>query len=221
MKVALALLWKDLLCEWRSRDRFVAMIVFSILVVVVFQFAWPAISPEQTAALAPGVLWVIYLFAALIGLGRTFTLELENDALTALALAPGTRGFIFAGKAAATFLVIGAVQALTACIFALFFRLDWLPHAGGLAIVVALADLAICSVGTLFSAMSVRSRFREVILPVLLIPSLIPVLASAVHATAAALRGDSITLAVVQPLIVLSAIYAILGFLLFDAVLDD
>ena len=221
MKVALALLWKDLLCEWRSRDRLVAMFVFSILVVVVFQFAWPTVPREQTEALAPGVLWVIYLFAALIGLGRTFTLELENDAMTALALAPGTRGFIFAGKAAATFVVIGAVQALTAFIFALFFRLDWLPHAGGLAIVVALADLAICSVGTLFSAMSVRSRFREVILPVLLIPSLIPVLATAVHATVATLAGERLTLAVLQPLIVLSAIYAILGFLLFDAVLDD
>ena len=221
MKVALALLWKDLLCEWRSRDRLVAMFVFSILVVVVFQFAWPAVPREQTDALAPGVLWVIYLFAALIGLGRTFTLELENDAMTALALAPGTRGFIFAGKAAATFVVIGAVQALTAFIFALFFRLDWLPHAGGLAIVVALADLAICSVGTLFSAMSVRSRFREVILPVLLIPSLIPVLATAVHATAATLAGEPLTLAALQPLIVLSSIYAILGFLLFDAVLDD
>ena len=208
MKVALALLWKDLLCEWRSRDRLVAMFVFSILVVVVFQFAWPAVPREQTEALAPGVLWVIYLFAALIGLGRTFTLELENDAMTALALAPGTRGFIFAGKAAATFVVIGAVQALTAFIFALFFRLDWLPHAGGLAIVVALADLAICSVGTLFSAMSVRSRFREVILPVLLIPSLIPVLASAVHATTETLAGEPLTLAALQPLIVLSAIYA-------------
>jgi len=221
MNVALALVWKDLLSEWRSRDRIVAMVVFSILVVVVFQFAWPEAPREQTEALAPGVLWVIYLFAALIGLGRTFTLELENDALTALALAPGTRGWIFVGKAVATFVLIAAVQAMTACVFALFFRLDWLPHAGALALVVALADLAICSVGTLFSAMAVRSRFREVLLPVLLIPSLIPVLASAVHATTATLAGDSLELASVQPLVVMAGIYAILGFLLFDAVLDE
>lgn len=221
MNVALALLWKDLLCEWRSRDRLVAMIVFSILVVVVFQFAWPAAPKEQTEALAPGVLWVIYLFAALLGLGRTFTLELENDALTALALAPGTRGFIFLGKAAASFVLIGAVQAMTAFVFALFFRLDWLGGAGGLALVVALADVAIVSVGTLFSAMSARSRFREVLLPVLLIPSLIPVLASAVRATAATLGGEALTLAALQPLVVIAGIYAILGFLLFDPVLDE
>ena len=221
MNVALALLWKDLLCEWRSRDRLVAMVVFSILVVVVFQFAWPTAPREQTEALAPGVLWVIYLFAALLGLGRTFTLELENDALTGLALAPGTRGFLFVGKAAASFVLIAAVQALTAFVFALFFRLDWLPQAGALALIVALADVAICSVGTLFSAMSVRSRFREVILPVLLIPTLIPVLASAVHATSGVLGGTALSIGMVQPLIVMAGIYGVLGFLLFDFVLDD
>lgn len=221
MNVALALLWKDLLCEWRSRDRVIAMIVFSILVVVVFQFAWPDRSRDETLALAPGVLWVIYLFAALLGIGRTFTAELENDAMTALALAPGTRGWIFAGKAAASFVLIGGVQALTAGVFALFFRVDLAPAIGALALVVGLADVAICSVGTLFSAMSVRSRFREVLLPVLLIPSLIPVLAAAVQATAAAIGGERLTLAAVQPLIVIAGIYAVLGFLLFDPVLDD
>lgn len=221
MNVALALLWKDLLCEWRSRDRLVAMMVFSILVVVVFQFAWPSLPREQVATFAPGVLWVIYLFAALLGLGRTFTLELENDALTALALAPGTRGWIFLGKAAASFVLIGAVQALTALIFVLFFRLDWRSAALPLALVVLLADLAIVSVGTLFSAMSARSRFREVLLPILLIPTLIPVLAAAVQATTATLTGPGLTLPLAQPLVVMAGIYAILGFLLFDPVLDE
>ena len=141
--------------------------------------------------------------------------------MTALALAPGTRGWIFAGKAAATFVLIGAVQALTAFVFALFFRLDWLPQVGALFLIVALADLAICSVGTLFSAMSVRSRFREVILPVLLIPSLIPVLAAAVHATSAVLGGAALSVAALQPLIVMAGIYGVLGFLLFDYVLDE
>lgn len=221
MNVALALLWKDLLCEWRSRDRVVAMIVFSILVVVVFQFAWSDVPREQTQVLAPGVLWVIYLFAALLGIGRTFTAELENDAMTALALAPGTRGWIFVGKAAANLVLIGAVQALTACVFAIFFRLDWAGHAFALALVVGLADVAICSVGTLFSALSVRSRFREVLLPVLLIPSLIPVLASAVRATTTILAGEALALSAVQPLIVMAGIYGVLAFLLFDPALDD
>ncbi|MGY8737889.1 MAG: heme exporter protein CcmB, partial [bacterium] len=99
MNVAWALLWKDLATEWRSRDRIVAMTVFSFLIIVVFQFAWPNMEPEQIAQLAPGILWVTYVFAAVIGLGRTFSTELENDAMTALALAPGNRGWIFLGKA--------------------------------------------------------------------------------------------------------------------------
>lgn len=221
MNVALALLWKDLVTEWRSRDRVIAMIVFSFLVVVVFQFSWPPMEPREMVRFAPGILWVTYLFAAMIGLGRTFALELENDAMTALALAPGTRGWIFLGKAGATWVLISAVQAMTALVFALFFRVDLMTGALALAAICALANVAICSAGTLLSAMSVRSRFRDVLLPVLLIPTLIPVLAAAVHATGESLGGDWPELATFQPLIVISGIYLILSFLLFDFILDD
>lgn len=221
MNVALALLWKDLVSEWRSRDRLVAMTVFSLLVVVVFQFAWPPMEPEETARLAPGVLWVTFVFAAVIGLGRTFATELENDALTALALAPGTRGWIFLGKAAATWVLIGVVQALTAFVFGLFFRVDLLTGALGTAAVAALANVAICSVGTLLSAMSVRSRFRDVLLPVLLIPTLIPVLAAAAHGTTATLAGGPPPFSALQPLVVIGGVYLVISFLLFDYVLDE
>jgi heme exporter protein B len=221
MNVARALLWKDLVTEWRSRDRIVAMAVFSFLVVVVFQFAWPPMAPAEMVRFAPGVLWVTYLFSAVIGLGRTFALELENDAMTALALAPGTRGWIFLGKAGATLILVTIVQAMTACVFALFFRVDLLTGALGLAAIVCLANLGICSVGTLLSAMSMRSRFRDVLLPVLLIPTLIPVLASAVHATQLCLDGSLPSLDTLRPLIVIDGVYMILSFLLFDYVLDE
>ncbi len=131
MNVAWTLLCKDLAAEWRSRDRQVAMVVFSILVIVVFLFAWPPMAPSETVRFAPGILWVTYVFAAVIGIGRTFVMELENDALTALALAPGTRGWIFLGKAGATWVLISVVQALTAFVFAIFFHLDlWTGAAG-------------------------------------------------------------------------------------------
>lgn len=221
MNVAWALLWKDLVTEWRSRDRLVAMVVFSFLVVVVFQFAWPPMEPREMVRFAPGVLWVTYLFAAVIGLGRTFALELENDAMTALALAPGTRGWIFLGKAGATWILVTIVQAMTAFVFSLFFRVDLLTGVAAFACIVCLANLGICSAGTLLSAMSVRSRFRDVLLPVLLIPTLIPVLTAAVQATAASLGGEWPGLEVFQPLIVIDGIYLILCFLLFDYVLDE
>ena len=221
MNVAWALLWKDLATEWRSRDRIVAMTVFSFLIIVVFQFAWPNMEPEQIAQLVPGILWVTYVFAAVIGLGRTFSTELENDAMTALALAPGNRGWIFLGKATATWVLITAVQAMAGLVFALFFRVDLTIGLSGTAAIVALANVAICSVGTLLSAMSVRSRFREVLLPVLLIPTLIPVLAAAVTGTTATVAGEALALTTLQPLIVIGGIYFILCFLLFDFVLDE
>ena len=221
MNVALSLLWKDLVTEWRSRDRIVAMTVFSFLIVIVFQFAFPEMEQQELARLAPGLLWVTYVFAAVIGLGRTFATELENEAMTALALAPGTRGWIFLGKATATWLLITLVQILTALVFALFFRVDLSVGLGGSLAIVALANVAICGIGTLLSAMSVRSRFREVLLPVLLIPTLIPVLAAAVRGTTRSLAGESVGLGLLQPLIVIGGIYLVLSFLLFDYVLDE
>ena len=221
MNVALTLLWKDLVTEWRSRDRIVAMTVFSFLIVIVFQFAFPDMEQEELTRLTPGLLWVTYVFAAVIGLGRTFATELENEAMTALALAPGTRGWIFLGKATATWLLITLVQVLTALVFALFFRVDLSVGLGGSLAIVAFANVAICSIGTLLSAMSVRSRFREVLLPVLLIPTLIPVLAAAVRGTASSLAGESVGLGLLQPLIVIGGIYLVLSFLLFDYVLDE
>jgi heme exporter protein B len=221
MNVAWTLLWKDLATEWRSRDRIVAMIVFSFLVVVVFQFAWPPMDATEMVRFAPGVLWVTYVFAAVIGLGRTFALELENDAMTALALAPGTRGWIFLGKASATWILITVVQAMTALVFALFFRVDLWTGAAGSALIVALANISICSVGTLLSAMSVRSRFRDVLLPVLLIPTLIPVLTAAVQGSAATFSGEAPPFEALQLLIVIGGVYSILCFLLFDFVLDE
>lgn len=221
MSVAWALLRKDLATELRSRDRLVAMLVFSLLVIVVFQFAWPPMESKEMLRFAPGVLWVTYVFAAVIGLGRTFAMELENDAMTALALAPGTRGWIFLGKAGATWVLITTVQAMTALVFSLFFRVDlWLGF-GGSALIVALANVSICSVGTLLSAMSVRSRFRDVLLPILLLPTLIPVLTAAVRGSAATFAGEAVPFDAMQLLIVIGGVYLILCFLLFEYVLDE
>ena len=212
MNIALAIFWKDLLGEWRSRDRVMAMLLFSLLVVVVFHFALPSGTRVSIEENAPGLLWVAYIFAAIIGLNRSFALELENDALSGLALAPGERGWIFLGKASANFVLIGLVQAITGLIFALAFDLDLLPLVGKLAGVVALGNLGICSAGTLFSAMSVRTRFREVLLPILLLPALFPILAGAVEGTRSIIQQGSLPFEAVQLLIVIDGISPQIGF---------
>jgi heme exporter protein B len=221
LRVLLAVLWKDLVTEWRSRDRLVAMLLFSALVVVVFHFALPQGTGRDIQSNAPGLLWVAYVFAALIGLNRAFAIELENDALAGLALAPVDRGWVFVGKAIANFVLIGVVQVLTAAAFALVFDLDLTRGAWGLAAVAALGTLGISSVGTLFSAMAARTRFREVLLPILLLPALFPVLAGAVQGSAEALRDGAPSFESVQLLLVIDGIYWVLSFLGFEYVLDE
>jgi heme exporter protein B len=217
----LAVLWKDLAIEWRSRDRFAAMLVFSLLVVLVLYFAAP---PSLDAALngyVPGLLWVAYVFAGVLGMNRAFAAELENEALSALALAPVDRGFLFVGKAAASFVILAAVQALTALFFALAFSLDLWPVAPQLAAVAALGGLGIACAGTLLAAISVRTRYREVMLPLLLLPLLVPVLLGAVRATTQLLATGSLPWPPVQLLVVADAVYAIVSFLCFEYVLDE
>ena len=221
MRVWGAILWKDLITEWRRRDRVLAMVVFSMLVVVVFHFALPSGATAQSAQSLPGLLWVSYVFAAILGLNRAFALELENDAISGLALAPADRGWIFMGKATANFLLLGLVQAWTALVFALVFSVDLLPVAGGLAGVICLGSLGISTVGTLFSAMAVRTRFREVLLPILLLPALFPVLAGAVRGTVEVLETGVLSFEAWQLLLVVDGIYLIVSFLSFEYVLDE
>ena len=221
MNGSLAIFWKDLLIEWRSRDRVVAMILFSLLVVVIFHFALPGGASAQTRANAPGLLWVAYVFASLFGLGRAFSLELENDAFSGLALAPADRGWVFLGKAAANLVILGVVQAVTALAFALVFGLELVEVAAPLAVIVLLGSLGLCSIGTLFAAVAVRTRFREVMLPLLLLPLLIPLLSGAVRATSQLLATGTLPWEPVQLLLVTDATYLIISFVAFDYVLDE
>jgi heme exporter protein B len=217
----LAVLWKDLLTEWRSRERVVAMLLLSLLMVVVFHFSLPGGATTETRSHAPGLLWVAYCFAALLGLGRSFALELDNDAIASLARAPCDRGWVLLGKALANFAILAFVQAATACAFALVFELDLTPFALELAGAVALGSLGLCSVGTFFAAISVRTRLREVMLPMLALPFYIPVLAAAARSTTALFETGALPFEPIQFLIVTDASYLIASFVLADFILDE
>lgn len=221
MNVMLAVLWKDLLSEWRSRDRIVAMLLFSLLVVVIFHFALPPGSPAQARTLAPGLLWIATLFAALLGLNRAFALELENDALSGLALAPVDRGWIFLGKAVANFVLIVAVQIVTAGAFGLAFGLPVQEHPAALLLLMVLGALGLSAAGTLFGAVAVRTRFRELVLPLLLLPLLVPVMAAAVRATAVLFQSGELAPAPLRLLLVADAVFWIASYVLFEFVLDE
>jgi heme exporter protein B len=217
----LAVLWKDLTSEWRGRDRVAAMLVFALLVVLVFEFALPGAAAEPRRALAPGLLWIAWTFAALLGLGRAFALELENEALAGLALVPVDRGWIFLGKAAASAALLAAVQLVSAIAFAAVADLDLAPVAAPLAGIAALGGAGICSIGTLFAAVAVRTTYRELLLPLLLLPLLLPILVAAVRATGGLLAGEGAPDGALRLLLVADAVYLVLSFVVFEYVLDE
>jgi len=219
VNVFLAVFWKDMLTEWRNRDRLVAMGVFALLVVIVLYFA---AAPEVgSEARAPGLIWVAYVFASVLGLNRAFALELENEALSGLALAPADRGWIFLGKAAASLLLLLIIQAGAALVFALAFDVAIVPVALPFAAVAFLGALGLCSVGTLFAAIAVRTTFREVMLPLLLLPLTVPVILGSVRATNALLLDEALPWPAIRLLLVTDAVFLIVSFISFEYVLDD
>ncbi len=218
MNVFAAVLWKDLLTEWRSRDRIVAMLMFSLLMVIAFHFSLPGGATAETRHNAPGLLWVAYVFSAMLGLSRSFAIELDNDAISGLAMAPADRGWLFMGKVAANMLILGFVQLVTAFVFAIVFEISLAPALIG---IVVLGSLGLCSVGTFFAAVSIRTRLREVMLPLLVLPFYVPVLSAASRATTSLIETGEVPFEPIQFLLVVDASYLIISFLLSDFVLDE
>jgi heme exporter protein B len=188
LRAAWTVLAKDLRLEWRARTAFLSTLVFTVLVLMVFTFGR---DPTAVAArdLAPSILWVTFTFAAMLALNRAFQLELENQALDGLLLAPVDRAAIYLGKLGANLAFVAVVEAIAVPLFALFFNVPVLPVLAPLALVTALATIGFVAVGTLFSAMVIRTRFAELLLPVLLLPFMIPPLIWAVLTTAKLFAG--------------------------------
>jgi heme exporter protein B len=188
LRLVFAIAAKDIRAELRSRTALLSSVVFAALVLVIFNFAR---DPTAVAAvdLAPSILWVTFALAAMVALNRAFTIERENDALDGLLLAPVPRGSVFLGKLLANLAFVGAVEAVTLPLFVLFFNVS-LGHAlPGLVGLTLLATIGFVAVGTIFSAMAVRTRFAELMLPVLLLPFMVPPLIGAVQVTARLLAG--------------------------------
>jgi len=179
---------KDLAIEFRTRSAFFSALVFALLAVVIFFFAWDA-TAVSSLDLAPGVLWVIFTFSGLLGLNRSFSLEQADRAVDALLAAPVEREAIFLGKAFANLVFVLAVQAFAIPAVALFYNVPlggvW-PALAGIAV---LAAVGLVCVGTLFSAMAVNTRLAELLLPMLALPFFVPIVMPAAQVTARLLAG--------------------------------
>jgi heme exporter protein B len=215
-----AIFWKDLLNELRTKEIIVSLLVFVLLVVVIFNFAFDT-GIDQTDTIASGILWVALTFGGVIGLNRTFAVEKENSRLDGLMLCPVDRAVIYWGKLAGIFTFMLVIAVVITPIFLALFNLPiFLPR---LALIIILALLGFSAVGTLFSALAVNTRSRDIMLPVLFLPVVVPVIVSAVKATGPVLAGmpwGEIS-TWLQILVAFDIIYLVVATLVFEFVVEE
>jgi len=222
IRFALAIAAKDIRAELRSKTALLSALVFAALVLVVFNFAR---DPTVLAAsdLAPSVLWVTFALAAIVALNRAFNIERENAALDGLLLAPVSREALFVGKMLANLAFVGTVELVTLPLFTLFFNVNLGRALPGILGVTALATIGFVAVGTIFSAMAVRTRFAELMLPVLLLPFMVPPLIGAVQVTSRLLAARPLSemWGWLRLLALYDIVFVTLCVLTFSAVVDE
>jgi heme exporter protein B len=215
-----AIIAKELAVEWRTRETLSAMLVFALLVLVVFNFAFD-LQGLDMRVVGAGVLWVAFTFSGILGLGRSFAAERDKGSLEGMLLAPVDRGAIFLGKACANLVFILVMELVTLPLFVVLFNvsLSWFP----LAAYILLGTIGFAAIGTLLSAIAASTRMREVMLPVLLFPVLVPLLVASVKIT----QGSMQDLAPaeyqgwVNLLIAYDVIFIVLAFLTFAFVVEE
>jgi heme exporter protein B len=213
---------KDLAIEFRTRSAFFSAAVFSLLAIVVFFFAW---DPTAVASidLAPGVLWVIFIFSGLLGLNRSFGVELQDRALDALLMAPISRESIFAGKALANLVFVAGIQLLSIPAVFLVYNLTLGPE---LLVVLGLALLAaigLVAVGTLFSAMVSNTRLAELLLPMLALPFFVPIVLAAAQTSSKVITGRPVSesMAWLQMLVAFDIVFVFACTVAFPYTLEE
>lgn len=220
-RVIRLIVWKDGLSELRSRENISSMFFFALLTLFIFNFSLPL---DQRAAqeLAPGLIWIAFSFTGIIGLGRAFLAERENDCLEALLIAPAPKGALYLGKLLGNFLFMLTVEILLFPLFVLFLNLEVGGGLGLLLLVFILGTLGLAALGTLFSAMMVQVRAREVMFPILMLPLAVPVMIASVQATAGILHGSPWAQygSWISLLAVFDLIFIVIAFWTFEFILE-
>ena len=216
-------LQKDLRIEWRSRDSINGMLFFALLVVVVFSLAFdPTANPTMARQISGGILWVAILFATTTALNQTWTREQRNAVLEAQRMAPSPASALFVGKVLANLLFVGIIEAVLAPLFIIFYNLHPLGQTWLFALVMPLGTWALLCNGTFFAALGLRTRNRELLLPLILFPISLPALLAMINASAGILTGDegfNPTLWI-RMLAGYDIIFTIVCLLLFETVLN-
>ena len=216
--ITAATLAKDIRLEWRSKDSINSMLFFSLLVVVIFSFSFDP-TAEESRRIAGGLIWVAFLFAAVVALNQTWARELRNQVLDAYRVSPAPANALFLAKAFGNFIFVSLLELLMAPLFFIFYKLRVLGPAWQLLPVAVLGTWALVVNGTFFAAMSLRTRSREVMLPLLLFPISLPALLGMVNATTSILTGEDPAKVWIVLLATYDVVFTIASLLLFETVL--
>jgi heme exporter protein B len=220
LRKAFVIAWKDIIAESRTKDILSSVLVFALLTIVIFNFAFEPDS-ENIRLVAPGILWATFTFAGVLGLGRSFVLEKEKGCLEGLMLCPVDRDVVYLGKMLGSLAFMLAVEVLVVPIFLVLFDLPlFMPR---LALITLLATVGFVSVGTLFSALAVNTRARDVMLPILFFPIVVPVIIAAVKASGLVLEGQpwSALSSWLQIIAAFDVVFVIVSALVFEFVVEE
>ena len=218
---AFAIARKDLRTEFRTKESLNASASFALVILVIFSFAFN-LERDEFYAISGGLLWLVYSFAGAMIVNRAFSRELPNDCLDVLITSPAPGWAIFFGKALAAFCLLLIVEAISLPVFGLFYNIQWINAAGPLVLIILLATWGMTIVGAAFSAVIVNVRLRELMLPVLLYPILIPLLIAAMGGTTALMNGEGLSgdnFGYLRQLIVFDAIYTALALYMIEFIL--
>ena len=220
IKAVSAVLWKDLQAEFRSRELFSAMLVFSLLIIVIFNFALE-LDIKMRQSVTSGVLWATFAFAGTLGLNRSMAIEKDRGCLDGLLLAPVDRSAIYFGKVLSNLVFMLIVEAVVLPVYSVLYNINLFRP--GLLIVILLGSIGYVAVGTLLAAMSVQTRMRDILLPILLFPVAIPVLLAAVKASGGILANvpyEEIQFPI-NLLIAYDLIFIAVAFMTFENIVEE
>jgi heme exporter protein B len=217
LSAAFTIAAKDLRTEWRTRESLNAAVSFALVILVLFSFAFD-LDHEERLAISGGLLWLVYSFAGALIVNRSFAREIPNDCLDVLISSPAPGWAVFLGKAFSGFILLMLVELISLPVFGLFYNIRWAGSFPLLLLVTALSTWGITIVGTAFSAVTVNVRLRELMLPVLLYPVLIPILIAAMEMTTGLLNGN-VVLSDIRLLLVFDVVYTSLSVYLIEFIL--
>ncbi len=216
----LAITWKDTISEMRTKEIVFSVLVFTLLVIVIFNFAFAA-SQEQMNAVAPGILWATFTFAGVLSLQRSFVPEKDQGCLEGLMVCPVSREVIYFGKLLGSLLFMLIIEAIAIPVFTVLFNIPLISFQ--IILITVLTTVGFVSVGTLFSALAVNTKARDMVLPILFLPIVIPLVISAVKASGIVLTGDASgnIMTWLAIIIAFDAVYLVVSYWVFNLILEE